>query len=122
MSYKNLEVWKLASALSVEIHEMTLILPKFEQFEEAQQIRRSSKSVRSTIVEGYGRRHYKADFVKFIIYAMASNMETIDHLETLFETGSLKDEKVYNLLHNKLETLGKKLNSFLQALQKSHKT
>lgn len=73
---------------------MTFILPKFEQFEEAQQIRRSSKTVRSNIVEGYGRRRYKADFIKFLIYSLSSNDETIDHLETLFETESLKDEAI----------------------------
>ena len=39
-------------------------LPKFEQFETGQQIRRSSKSVRSTIVEGYGRRTYQAEYFK----------------------------------------------------------
>lgn len=110
----------MARELSVEIHEMTFTLPKFEQFEEAQQIRRSSKSVRSTIVEGYGRRYYKADFVKVIIYPLASNMETIDHLEMLFETRSLKGEKTYDHLHERLETLGKKLNNFLQSIERSH--
>ncbi len=60
MSHKKLEIWQEARQLSIMIHEMTLKLPKFEQFEEAQQIRRSSKSVRSNIVEGYGRRKYKA--------------------------------------------------------------
>lgn len=48
MSYRNL-VWKEACDLSIRIHEMTLTLPKFEQLEEAQQIRRSSKSVRSIL-------------------------------------------------------------------------
>lgn len=95
MSYKKLEIWQLARELSIEIHEMTLKLPRFEQFEEAQQIRRSSKSIRSNLVEGYGRRKYKADFIKFIIYALASNDETVDHLATLYETKSLTDEKVF---------------------------
>lgn len=120
MSYKNLGIWMLAKELPIEIHNMSLLLPKFEQFEEGQQIRRSSKTVRSCIVEGYGRRKYKADFVKFLIYSLSSNDETIDHLEILFETSSLKDETVYNLIHQKLELLGKKLNSFLQAVQRSH--
>jgi four helix bundle protein len=120
MSYKKLEVWQLARELSIEIHEMTLMLPKFEQFEEAQQIRRSSKSVRSTIVEGYGRRFYKADFIKFIIYSLSSNDETIDHLEILFETKSLTDVQVYNTLHQKATLLGKKLNNFLRAIQDQH--
>ena len=120
MSYKKLEIWTLARELSIEIHKMTFILPKFEQFEEAQQIRRSSKSVRSNIVEGYGRRRYKADFIKFLIYSLSSNDETIDHLETLFETELLKDEAIYNTLHLKLELLGKKLNNFIQAVERDH--
>ncbi|MBS1512521.1 MAG: four helix bundle protein [Bacteroidetes bacterium] len=120
MSYKKLEIWGLARELSIEIHKMTMTLPKFEQFEEAQQIRRSSKTVRSCIVEGYGRRRYKADFIKFLIYSISSNDETIDHLETLFETASLKDEILYSTLHQKIELLGKKMNNFLQAVERSH--
>jgi hypothetical protein len=39
MSYKNLEIWKLAGELAVEIHEMTLTsLPKFEMFEGGSQV------------------------------------------------------------------------------------
>lgn len=120
MSYKNLEIWKMAKEVVIEIHVMSLNLPKFEQFEEAQQIRRSSKTVKSCIVEGYGRRKYKADFIKFIIYALSSNDETIDHLETLFETQSIKDEALYLKLHQKIELLGKKINNFLQAVEKTH--
>ena len=56
MSYKKLEIWQLARETVIAIHKMSLSLPKFEQFEEAQQIRRSSKTVKSCIVEGYGRR------------------------------------------------------------------
>jgi len=120
MSYRKLEIWQLARELTIEIHKMTFTLPKFEQFEEAQQIRRSSKTVRSCIVEGYGRRKYKADFIKFLIYSLSSNDETADHLETLFETESLKDETLYNSLHLKLELLGKKLNNFILAVEKNH--
>ena len=120
MSYKKLEIWKLSREVSIEIHEMSIALPKFEQFEEGQQIRRSSKTVRSCIVEGYGRRRYKADFIKFLIYSLSSNDETIDHIEMLFETKSLKDELLFNSLHEKLQQLGKKINNFLQAVERSH--
>ena len=120
MSYRKLEIWQLARELTIEIHKISLALPKFEQFEEGQQIRRSIKTVRSCIVEGYGRRRYKADFIKFLIYSLSSNDETIDHLETLFETESLKDEMLYNSIHIKLEELGKKINNFLQAVERSH--
>src|SRR5258706_5220619 len=117
MSYKNLEIWKLADELVVEIHEMTLIrLPKFEMFETGSQIRRSIKSVKATIVEGYGRKRYKAEFIKFLVYALASNDETTDHLETLYKTKSLKDEALFNTLHAKLQALGKKLNLFIKGV------
>lgn len=120
MSYQNLQIWQLARELTIEVHSMTFRLPKFEQFEEGQQIRRSVKSVRSNIVEGYGRRFYKQDYIKFIIYALASNDETIDHLDILFETLSLTDEHKYKNLRSKLELLGKKINKFLQSIQEEH--
>ena len=121
MSYKKLEIWQLARELVVDIHDMTLTkLPKFEMFEEGIQIRRSSKSVKSTIVEGYGRRRYKQDFIRFLTYALGSCDETIDHLETLYETKSLKDNNLYNNLHERTEILGKKLNLFVQSVEKGH--
>ena len=118
--FEKLEIWQLAGDVVIEIHKMSLSLPKFEQYEEAQQIRRSSKTVKSCIVEGYGRRKYKADFIRFLIYSLSSNDETIDHLETLFETGSLKDEILFKSIHQKLNQLGKKLNKFLQEVERSH--
>ena len=119
MSYKNLEIWQLAREVAIEIHKMSLEqLPKFEQFETGQQIRRSSKSTRSTIVEGYGRRTYQAEYFKFLTYAIGSNDETIDHLESLFETDSLQNMETYNRIHAKCDLLGKKLNNFLKNFER----
>ncbi|MBI5730548.1 MAG: four helix bundle protein [Ignavibacteriales bacterium] len=123
MSYKNLEIWKLAKEIVIEIHEMSLQkLPKHEMYEVGSQIRRSSKSVKSNIVEGYGRRYYKQEFIHHLIIAIASNDETLDHLETLYETKSLSDEKFYQELHSKIELLGRKINSFIQAVKEDHKS
>ncbi len=120
MSYRKLEIWQMAKNLSIDVHKMTLEkLPKFEMFEEGTLIRRSSKSVRSNIVEGYGRRNYRLDYIKYLLYAQSSNDETIDHLETLFETGSLNNKKLYEDLHNRLDILGKKINKFIQAVDNS---
>lgn len=120
MSYKKLEIWQLSRDLIIQIHSMSLNLPKFEQFEEAQQIRRSCKTIKSCIVEGYGRRRYKSDYIKFLIYALSSNDETLDHLETLYETGSLKDQNLFEQLHGKIEILGRKINNFIQAVERGH--
>jgi four helix bundle protein len=122
VSYRDLTVWQVARQLVIDVHRMTLHeLPKFELYEEGSQIRRSVKSVKSTIVEGYGRRRYKQDFIRFLTYALASCDETTDHLETLFETGSLTDEALYEDLHERLATLGKKLNLFIQSVEKEHR-
>ena len=118
MGYKDLEIWQEARQMSVEIHKMTLsALPKFEMFEKGSQIRRSSHSVRSNIVEGYGRRKYINDYLKFLTYAISSNDETLDHLEALCETGSLADKEIYKQFHKRTETLGKKLNKFIAAVE-----
>jgi four helix bundle protein len=123
MSYRNLEIWQLARSLTVDVHRMTIReLPKSEMYEEGSQIRRSMKSVRSNIVEGYGRRRYKQEYIRFLTYALASNDETTDHLEILRETESLANEILFSDLHRRLDILGRQLNSFLQAVEAGHRT
>ena len=120
MNYKDLEIWQIAKELSIEVHKMTLSLPKIEMYEEGSQIRRSSKSIRSNIVEGYGRRRYKNEFIRYIVFAIASTDETIDHLETLWETESLKDKEFFNKLLDKANLLDKKLINFLKSVEEKH--
>jgi four helix bundle protein len=121
MNYRNLEVWQLARGLVVEIHDMTLTkLPKLEMFEEPSQIRRAIKSVKSNIVEGYGRRRYKQESVRYVSYALASCDETVDHLDTLVATKSLTDSAIAEQLNAKLDELGRKLNLFLQSIERRH--
>ena len=123
MSYRNLEIWQRARDVSVEIHKMTSNkLPKFEFYEEGSQIRRSAKSIRSNIVEGYGRRRYKLEFVKHLVYALGSCDETMDHLETLFETESLTDKPLFDALRKAVDVLGRKLNQFLKSVEIGHRS
>ena len=58
------------------------------------------------------------DYNRFLTYAIASNDETIDHLENLYETGSLKDLQLYENLHDRIEILGKKLNNFIKTIER----
>jgi four helix bundle protein len=121
MNCRNLEVWKLARELVIAIHKMTLTkLPKFEMFEESSQIRRSIKSVKSNIVEGYGRQRYKQEFIRYVDYALASCDETADHLDTLVATRSLTDVATIEQLLAQLDELGRKLNLFLQSIERGH--
>lgn len=121
MSYRDLEIWKLAKEAAIGVHRMAIHeLPKFEMYEEGSQIRRSVKSIRSNIVEGYGRRRYKQEFIRFLVFAHASCDETIDHLEGLFETGSLTNETTYRDLQAQLDLLGRKLNVFIEGVEREH--
>jgi len=123
MNYEDLEIWKIANELVLQIHQLTINdIPKYEMFETGSQIRRSMKSVKSNIVEGYGRRKYKHEFIRFLIISIASNDETIDHLKTLYLTKSLTDTVKYDYLLKRLEELGRKLNRFISAVEKGHRS
>lgn len=113
-SYRDLDIYNESKKYAIQIHKMLLALPKFEMFEESGQIRRSSKAITTLIVEEYGRRRYKADFLKFLVYTQSECDETIVHLDFLFETESLTDQLVFDELKSKYDLLSKKINKFIQ--------
>ena len=121
MTYRDLDIWKLAREATKEVHAMSLTaLPKFEMFETGSQVRRSVKSVRSNIVEGFGLRRYKQEYIRYLIYSHASCDETIDHIETLRDCQSLQDEILFRRLIDLMNRLGGKLNRFIQAVEEQH--
>ncbi len=115
-SYRDLEIYQLAYELAVKIHHMSLKLPKYELYEEGSQIRRSSKGIASCIVEGYGRRKYKKDFVKFLVYAQASCDETELHLNFIHNSGYISVQ-IYKELKEENDKLGRKINKFIQYVE-----
>lgn len=111
MSYRNLEIYKTAFKLFLRTHKATFLLPKYELFELGSQLRRSSDSVITNIVEGYGRSCYKNEYIRFLIYSHASNDETINHLEkimALYPDISLE----FETLRNEYNVLGGKINNY----------
>jgi four helix bundle protein len=69
--------------------------------------------VRTAIVEGYGRKKYKADFLRFLIYAQSECDETMEHLDFLFETESFINKEKYDTLKYDYSKLSKQINSFI---------
>jgi len=118
-SYRDLDIYNESKKLAIEIHKISLSLPKLELYEEGSQVRRSAKSVTSNIVEGYGRRRYKADYIKHLTYAQSECDETIVPLDFLFETESLKDESTYLRLKTDYDTLSKRINKFIQWVEEN---
>ena len=119
-SYKDLEIYKTAFDLSIKVHHLSLKLPGFERYEQGSQIRRSSKSIKDQIAEGYGRRSYKADFIKFLIYAQASNDECTNQIETIIAL--YPDHNGWNELKEAYDSLGKQINKFIQYGEKNWRT
>lgn len=122
MKLEDLKIYQKAHKLAIEIHKISLKLPKFEMFEEGSQIRRSSKSVAAQIVEGYSLRNYKNEYLHYLSRAYASCRETKEHLDLLFETNSLKDKNTHEELSSDLLELIKMLYSFIESVTKEHKS
>lgn len=119
-NYTDLEVYQLSYKLAIEIHNMTMQLPKYQLYEQGSQIRRSSKSIKDNIAEGYGNRRYKAEFIRFLIFAHASCDETISQLNMISDIHFAKDPLTD--LIDKYNLLGGKKNKFIQYVEKKWNT
>lgn len=115
-NYKDLEIYKISYDLAVKVHKFSLTLPQYEIYEEGGQLRKSSKGIPACIAEGYGRRRYKAEFIKFLIYAHASCDETIVHLNFIKDTHD-SDASQTGLFLDCYEDLGGKINRFIQYVE-----
>src|SRR6266446_1093710 len=73
-SVEDLDVFKRAYAISLDLHKASLQFPKIEQFGGlADQMRRASKSICGNIAEGYGkRRRSNAEFKRYLLMAIGS--------------------------------------------------
>ena len=71
--FEDLEVFQRAYKLSLEIHRLSLELPKHEQFALGDQVRRASKSICVNIAEGFAKQSYSAaEYKRFLQVAIGS--------------------------------------------------
>ena len=72
--FEDLDVFRRAYALSLDVHRASLRFPKIEQYGGlADQMRRASKSVCALIAEGQGRsRSTREEFRRYLVMAMSS--------------------------------------------------
>jgi len=74
--YTDLEVYKRAYKVALEIHKTTLKFPGNEQYETAKQMRRASKGICANIAEGFGKQSSSsAEFGRFLNIAIGSANE-----------------------------------------------
>ncbi|HPA35783.1 MAG TPA: four helix bundle protein [Chitinophagales bacterium] len=118
MGLDDLEVHRLAKEFSNEIWEIVLLFNYFEKDTVGKQLCRSADSISSNIAEGYGRYFYKEN-KQFCYYARGSIFETKDWITKLKDRKIISEER-FSGLDNKLNTLGKMLNSYIKAIGKNN--
>ena len=90
--FEDLEVFKRAYRVSLEVHKATLHFPKIEQYALGDQIRRASKSICANIGEGFGKqRQSRAEFRRFLTMAMGSADEMRIWLRYALDLGYIQE-------------------------------
>jgi four helix bundle protein len=71
---EDLEVFRRAYAISLDLHQASLRFPKIEQFGGlADQVRRASKSICANLAEGFGKqRQSNLEFKRYLLMAIGS--------------------------------------------------
>jgi len=94
--FKDLEVWKVARELRTAIYRVARLLPDFEKYGHASQLRRAATSVTANIAEGYGRYSYQEN-AQFCRQARGSLYELRDHLTTCADEHYLSEGRSVEL-------------------------
>lgn len=112
-SFKDLTVYKKAFSLAMDIFNISKSFPQDEKYGLTNQIRRSSRSVCSSIAEGYRKRIYNAHFTSKASDADMENSETQVWIDFSFACEYIP-EKVHGELTLRSEEIGRLLNHMVE--------
>ena len=115
--FKELTVYKKAFALAMEIFDVSKKFPPEEKYDLTSQIRRSSRSVCTSIGEGYRKRHYPAFFVSKVSDADMENTETHIWTDFAFNCKYISEE-IKNSWYLQSHEMGKLLNHMIENPEK----
>ena len=99
-SFRDLKVYQKAFKLAMDIFKMTMDFPEEEKYALTTQIRKSSRSVCSSIGEGYLKRKYLAHFVSKMTDSDMENSETQVWLDFSLRTNTSVEMCIKNILRN----------------------
>jgi len=91
--YRDLKVYQLTYKLAMEIFEITKNFPVEERYSLSDQIKRSSRSVPSNIVEAWYKRRYPKMFISKLLDAAGEAGETEVWLHFSLDCGYLNQNK-----------------------------
>ena len=89
--FHDLNVWRKAHVLTLDVYRATKNFPKQEMFGLTSQARRASASIGANIAEGCGRSS-NSEFARFLYIAMGSASELQYHLLLSKDLGFLHTE------------------------------
>ena len=82
-NFKDLDIWKLAKEIVLDIYKETNNFPKTEVFALSSQIRRASISIPSNIAEGFNR-YYNKEYKQFLYISLGSCAEIETQIEICY--------------------------------------
>jgi four helix bundle protein len=80
-NFRELNVYQRSRAEAKHIFEMTRTFPREEKFSPTDQIRRSSRAVKSMVAEVWAHRRYPAAFISKLTDALGESTETQSWLD-----------------------------------------
>src|SRR5437763_17143282 len=99
-SPKNLNVYRKAYRLSMEIFALSKGFPIEEKFALTSQIRRSTRSICLNLREAWAKRRYEAHFVSKLTDCDGENSETESSLDFAKDCGYISAEQHRSLTSN----------------------
>ncbi|TQD40752.1 four helix bundle protein [Haloflavibacter putidus] len=112
--FNKYEVWKLSHQLTIKIYELTANFPDSEKYQMVSQMRRAAYSIPANFCEGCGRNSDK-DFNRFVQISLGSAHE-LEYFILLSRDLKLFDDKIYNLLTEKVNHIKGKLYNLSKKL------
>src|SRR5436190_3525542 len=116
-TYSDLEVFKKAYALAMDIFEVSKSFPKEEKYSLTDQVRRSSRSVCTNFGEAYRRRKYPAHFASKLSDSDAENTETEIWIRFAFDCKYIEESVFFNL-KNRCTEVGRMLGHMINNPEK----
>ncbi len=118
--YKKLKVWEDAHQFTINIYNVTKKFPNNEQYGLTSQIRRSSSSIPTNIVEGCGQLD-NGNLIRFLGIAKGSAFEA-EYQLLLAKDLKYINEKDYDELNEKIQKIISMLTNLIKSLRFKQKT
>jgi four helix bundle protein len=118
-AFEDLEVFKRAYRVSLDVHRRSLVFPEIEQRALGDQVRRASKSICANIAEGFGKqRQSRVEFRRYLMIAMGSADEMRVWARYCLDLGYI-DEVCWHSWRDAYQEIAKMLQGLCRQLDRS---